>query len=57
MTTVGYGDISSGNRPEFILNICLKLAGVVLFSLVQSFIFHMVEDIKQNSQIAENKIQ
>ena len=48
MTTVGYGDISSDNLSEFILNIFLKLGGVVLFSFVQSFILHMVEDIKQN---------
>jgi len=34
MTTVGYGDILSNNMSEFILNIFLKLAGVILFSFV-----------------------
>lgn len=47
MTTVGYGDISSHNLTEYVLNVFLKLAGVVLFSLVQSFILKLVEERKQ----------
>lgn len=46
MTTVGYGDISSTNGSEFVFNIVLKLAGVVLFSFVQSFILQLVEELK-----------
>ena len=42
MTTVGYGDISSNNLHEYLLNIFLKLAGVVLFSFVQSYILKLI---------------
>lgn len=56
MTTVGYGDLSVNNTSEFMLEILLKLAGVFLFSLVQSFFLHIVEDIKHNMTIHEEKI-
>ena len=56
MTTVGYGDISSNNQGEYVLNIFLKLAGVVLFSLVQSFVLNMIGTINKNQAIIEKKM-
>ena len=46
MTTVGYGDISSNNLNEYVMNVLLKLAGVVLFAIVQSFIYQYIQSKK-----------